>query len=52
LNKYVGSVSEFDIKAKLPHPSELLVKRRRRKKMNDPSKPKDNEKSEMSQTSQ
>ena len=38
INKYVGSVSEFDLKAKLPHPSDLLGKRRRRKKLSDPSK--------------
>ena len=32
LNKYVGSVSEFDLKAKLQHPSDLLLGKRKRKK--------------------
>lgn len=54
LNRYVGSIAEFDLKSKLPHPSEILGKRKRRKKQQaDQSKsPLDNEKSEVSQTSQ
>jgi len=35
MDKYVGSVSEFDLKAKLPHPNDLLNKRRRKKKPNE-----------------
>ena len=54
LNQYVGSVNEFDLKAKLPHPSDLLGKRRRKKKTANgvtPDYPKDNEKSEQSHAS-
>lgn len=52
LNRYVGSVAEFDLKSKLPHPSEVLSKRKRRKKPAECGKsPLDNEKSEVSQTS-
>lgn len=52
LNRYVGSVAEFDLKSKLPHPSEILAKRKKRKRLTDLTKsPLDNDKSEVSQTS-
>lgn len=48
----MGSVSNFDLKAKLSHPSDLLNKRKRNKKKASEQSPqlaeKDNEKSEMS----
>ena len=36
ISKYVGTVSEFDLKAKLPHPNDLIAKRKRKKKDSSP----------------